>query len=81
MECRNGGICSISIANKDISMNKNLNWRIANLKPEFEYREVPEYGTGMYSVNKETGEVCECKMEWNEDGSRLTCPVCGLDGT
>lgn len=57
------------------------NWRIENLKPEYELRAVPEYGTGYFPVNKITGEVCECKMEWNEDGTILSCPVCGLDGT
>jgi hypothetical protein len=32
-------------------------------------------------VNINTGEVCDCKMEWDADGEILSCPVCGLDGT
>lgn len=55
--------------------------RTANMNPNYEMREVPEYGIGSFPVNKETGEVCECKMEWNEDGTILSCPICGLDGT
>jgi len=63
-------------------MNKDeYESRTANLHPDYALRSVPEYGTGMYAVNKQTGEVCDCKMEWNEDGSILSCPVCGLDGT
>ena len=56
-------------------------WRWENIKPEFEVRSVLEYGFGLYAVNKETGEVCDCKMEWNEEGTVLSCPVCGLEGT
>lgn len=44
-------------------------------------RFVPEYGTGMWVVSIETGEVCDCKMEWNEEGTVLSCPVCGSEGT
>jgi hypothetical protein len=57
------------------------NWRYDNLKPEYEMKEAFHYGIGLFPVNKNTGEVCECKMTWNEDGTILSCPVCGLDGT
>lgn len=33
------------------------------------------------SVNVFAGEVCDCKMVWDEEGEVLSCPVCGLDGT
>jgi len=63
-------------------LNKQeLKERTKNLHPDYEMRFVPEHGTGMYAVNKKTGEVCDCKMEWNEDGTILSCPICGLDGT
>ena len=55
--------------------------RTKNLNPEYEMRECFEWGLGLFPVNKETGEVCDCKMEWNEEGTILSCPVCGLDGT
>lgn len=56
-------------------------WRMANMTPGYVMREVPEYGVGLFPVNEETGEVCECKMKWNAEGTVLSCPVCGLDGT
>ena len=56
-------------------------WRTHSLNDEYEYKGVPEHGTGMYSVHKETGEVCECKMQWFLDGTILMCPVCFLEGT
>jgi len=62
-------------------MSHSEEWRWEHIKPEFEIRSVPGYGTGLYAVNKETGEVCDCKMEWNEEGTVLSCPVCGLEGT
>jgi hypothetical protein len=55
--------------------------RDEGLHPAYEMREVMEYGTGLYPVNRTTGDVCDCKMKWNEDGTKLSCPVCGLDGT
>jgi hypothetical protein len=55
--------------------------RTANLNPNYEFKPALEYGTGYWSVHKETGEVCDCKMQWNDDGTILSCPVCGLDGT
>lgn len=58
-----------------------LAYRTRNLNPAYEMREVIEYGWGLFPVNKKTGEVCDCKMKWNEDGTILSCPVCGLDGT
>lgn len=58
-----------------------MNDRTDNLNPDYEMKIVPEYGTGRFPVNKYTGEVCDCKMEWNEDGTVLSCPICGLDGT
>jgi len=63
-------------------MDKNeLIARTANLHPDYEMRYVPEFGTGMYPVNKFTNQVCDCKMEWNSEGTILSCPICGLDGT
>ncbi|WP_415912461.1 hypothetical protein [Neptuniibacter sp. QD37_11] len=63
-------------------MNKEeLTSRTRNLHPDYEMREVIEHGLGLFPVHRETGEVCECKMEWDEDGKVLSCPVCGLDGT
>jgi hypothetical protein len=53
----------------------------SSLKPEFTMRYVLTHGTGMYPVNINTGQVCDCKMEWDDAGENLTCPVCGLDGT
>jgi hypothetical protein len=57
------------------------NERTKNLHPDYEYRECLEHGIGKFSVHRETGKACDCKMEWNEDGTVLSCPVCGLDGT
>lgn len=57
------------------------NWRIENLHSDYEMKEAPNHGIGLFPVNKQTGEVCDCKMEWNEDGTILSCPICGLDGT
>jgi hypothetical protein len=56
-------------------------WRAASLKEGYEDRAVPEYGTGYYSVNKETGEVCEWNGKWSDDGMVLLCQDCFLDGT
>lgn len=55
--------------------------RAKNLAPQYEMRECVTHGLGLFPVNKETGEVCDCKMEWNDDGTVLSCPICGLDGT
>lgn len=55
--------------------------RDKNLHSDYEYKPCLEYGLGYFSVNKKTGELCECKMQWNEDGTILSCPICGLDGT
>ena len=57
------------------------NWRLENLHPDYEIKEAPTFGIGLFPVNKQTGEVCDCKMEWNKDGTILSCPICGLDGT
>ena len=63
-------------------MNKReLEERTKNMNRDYEMQFVPEYGIGMFPVNQKTGEVCECKMAWNEDGTILSCPICGLDGT
>lgn len=56
-------------------------WRSASLHPDFEFKPHLETGTGWYSVNKVTGEVCECKMEWFREGTILMCPICFLEGT
>ena len=63
-------------------MNKcELEMRTKNLHQDYEMKEALHYGLGLWPVHRETGEVCGCKMEWNEDGTVLSCPVCGLDGT
>lgn len=56
-------------------------WRTHSLKPEFEFRAVIEYGTGLYVVHKETGKVCEHKNVWFCDGQVLLCVVCHFEGT
>lgn len=56
-------------------------WRYINLHPDYEFKECYEHGVGRYPVHKETGKVCDCKMEWNKEGTILSCPICGLDGT
>jgi hypothetical protein len=55
--------------------------RDSNLNPDYEYKVALFHGLGKFSVHKQTGKVCECKMTWNEDGTILSCPICGLDGT
>lgn len=62
-------------------MKKSVHWRYENLHPDYEIKEAPEHGVGLFSVHRVTQEVCDCKMKWNQDGTRLTCPVCGVDGT
>ena len=57
------------------------NSRIKNLSPLYEMKECFEHGLELFPVHKETGEVCDCEMRWNEEGTILSCPVCGLDGT
>jgi hypothetical protein len=56
-------------------------WRTANLHPDYEYRPAPEHGMGLWAVHRVTGEVCDCRLTWNADGTVLSCPVCGLEGT
>ncbi len=58
-----------------------LEYRIRNLNPNYVMKPVLDHGPGVWPVNRNTGEVCDCKMEWNEDGTLLCCPVCGMDGT
>lgn len=55
--------------------------RSASMKEGYELRSVPHHGMGLFPVNVETGEVCECKMQWYLDSQVLLCPVCFLDGT
>jgi len=64
-----------------VVLNKELEYRIRNLHPDYEMKQNFEHGLGLFPVNKKTGKVCDCKMAWNEDGTILSCPVCGLDGT
>lgn len=56
-------------------------WRWHSLKAGYQVRRVPEYGTGYYPVNIETGEVCEWKGKWSDDGAVLLCTECFMDGT
>ena len=51
------------------------------LSKDYTMRYVLHHGIGLFPVNINTGEVCDCKMEWDADGEILSCPVCGLDGT
>lgn len=62
-------------------MAKELEFRYKNMHPDYEMRYNLIEGFGMFPHHRKTGEICQCKMEWNEDGSILSCPVCGLDGT
>jgi len=63
-------------------MNKDeFEERTKNLHPDYELRSAPEHGISIFPVNKITGKVCDCKMVWNDDGTILSCPICGLDGT
>ena len=62
-------------------MNKELEYRTRNLHPDYEMKQNFEHGLGLFPVNRTTGKVCDCKMAWNEDGTILSCPICGLDGT
>ncbi len=62
-------------------MRRGEEWRYRGLRSDYEMRRVDHHGIGLFPVHRVTGEVCECKMKWNEDGTKLSCPVCGLDGT
>jgi hypothetical protein len=56
-------------------------WRGYSMRDGYEFRFVPEYGTGFYSVNIATGDVCEWNGRWSDDGSVLLCQDCFEDGT
>lgn len=56
-------------------------WRHHSLNDDYEFKSMLDHGTGLYSVHKETQQVCECKMEWFHNGMILMCPVCFLEGT
>lgn len=62
-------------------LESEFEYRTRNLKEGYTFKQVPEHGTGFYPVHQDSGKVCECKMEWDEEGEVLSCPVCGLDGT
>lgn len=55
--------------------------RSHSLRDGFVRRYVPEYGTGIYPVNIETGEVCEWQGQWDPTGTVLLCVNCFEDGT
>lgn len=55
-------------------------WRWDSLHPDYEARLVPSHGSGVYSVHKETGEVCLFKGKWFGDDV-LLCTDCWEDGT
>lgn len=57
------------------------NWREYSLNDNYEFKPAHDHGTGYYPVHKETGEVCECKMQWVANEQILICPVCFLEGT
>jgi hypothetical protein len=59
----------------------NEGWRKASLKEGYEVRAVLEHGTGRYPVNIATGEVCQWKGKWSDDGAVLLCQDCFEDGT
>lgn len=56
-------------------------WRAYSLKEGYQYRSVPEYGMGLYSVHLESGQVCEWKGKWSDEQDVLLCADCFLDGT
>jgi len=56
-------------------------WRTHSLKPEYEFKAVRDYGTGLYVVHKETGKVCEHTNEWFCNGEVLICTICHFEGT
>jgi len=56
-------------------------WRTHSLKPEYEFKAVLDYGTGLYVIHKETGEVCEHYMKWFCNDSVLLCTICHFEGT
>ncbi len=63
-------------------MGKNEKTNSGNtLNPGYSLQFVDHYGVGKFPVHVETGEVCECEMEWNEAGTVLSCSACGLEGT
>lgn len=55
--------------------------RDGSMHPDYEMRQNLDHGMGMFPVNIHTGEVCDCKMVWYEDGKVLLCPNCWLEGT
>jgi len=61
--------------------NGERGWRTHSLKPEFEFKSALDYGTGLYVVNKETGEVCEHQNKWFCEGQVLLCTICYFEGT
>ena len=62
--------------------NEDLpNIRFASLNDDYELKVDTDYGSGYFPVHKETGECCECKMQWNKDGTVLLCTNCFYDGT
>lgn len=60
---------------------KKLEYRTRNLSKDYEMKQNFEHGIGLFSVNKITGKVCDCKMKWNKEGTILSCSICGFDGT
>lgn len=65
----------------DGSLPYTFNWRYFSMLPEFEVKEKLSHGTGLYPVNKGTGEVCDCVFEWDKEGKVLLCTKCLVDGT
>jgi hypothetical protein len=55
--------------------------RSYSMKEGYEYRQVPEHGIGWYSVFAANGNVCKCRMKWDDKGEVLLCENCFIDGT
>jgi len=60
---------------------KELEMRTRNLHSDYEMKERLDHGLGLWPVHKKSGRICDCEMKWDKEGTTLSCPVCGLDGT
>lgn len=65
----------------DLHSHPETEWRSASLHPDYELQTAWEHGTGLYSVNQFTGQVCEFEGQWDSTGKVLLCKHCFEDGT
>jgi hypothetical protein len=61
--------------------NKYLYWRAFSLSDDYEIKECPSEGIGVFPVHKVTRKVCQHSMQWDTDGIILLCSKCFIDGT